>query len=982
MQNPADLPRAARPRRIGDRGRALIIIAAVVLVGLVLSARFLAGFYTEYLWFDSVGRGDVFWGQIGSKVTLFALFGLTFAALAILNLVIADRLAPSAFSANTHPVVERFHEFFGRRLRLLRFGVAIFFAILFAIPAVSRWQDWLMFRNSKSFGIADAQFGNDVGFYMFKLPFVTFVVDWLFLAVGFIALLVLATHVLSGGIVLQPPRPKVRRATKAHLAVLLALMAVLKAGDYWVTRYELTNSNRGSFTGPNYTVVNAQLPAVLLLGLIALFTAALFLSTLKTDRWRPAIVASGLWAVVALVGGVIYPAVIQSLVVNPNKKDKEATFIAHNIEATRHALGIDKVEVQQITFSTITSAQAEQQVTALQDTRLIKPDVKMQSRFRTDEGQPGTSINDLDPDRYVVEGREQQVIVGARELDLGQVGNKSWQGTHLINTHGCGLAVALAAQAQSDGKPVYRNDIVQVDKPQLYFSPTLGGYSVVKTSVTEQACQGVADAGPYDGTAGVQLNSGLRRLAFALAEFDYNLVGSSAITDDSRFVSVRNVRDRVKKVAPFLKFDNDPYPVAVDGRIVWVVDAYTTSSRYPYGQFADRAQLTANSGLDEAFNYVRNSVKATVDAYDGSVRLYAVDETDPVLQVWKSAFPDLFTPVASMPTGLADHLRYPEDLFRVQTSAYSKYRLDANDFFDRRGAWSVSLSPTAQAGSSSATQDTTATGTQNDFAGESDAGRFVPYYTMFHANGDQPATFELYRPFQPFSTTDQRKELVAYMTASSDPGSYGRLVAWELPLDALPDGPNTIGAAILTDTNVSREFTLLGQGGSQVELGDLQMIPLAKGVVWLAPLYVETDNNEQPLLRRMIAYYNGKVSIGSSIGDALGQVIPGFSLDVGDVSGTSTTEPGGEPSTDATPAELLDRAQTLFADADAALRDGNLGTYAQKIGQARALVEQALGLLEDANGTTTTTPGDTTSTTSPSTTAPTSTDSTAPSTTG
>ncbi|MFZ4721113.1 MAG: UPF0182 family protein, partial [Ilumatobacteraceae bacterium] len=961
MQNPADLPRTARPRRVSDRGRAFIIIAAVVVVGLLLSARFLAGFYTEYLWYESVDRGDVFWGEIGSKATLFVMFGVTFAVLAILNLIIADRLAPAAFSANTHPVVERFHEFFGSRLRILRFGVAGLFALMFAAPAVARWQDWLMFRNSKSFGIADAQFGNDVGFYMFKLPFVTFVLDWMFLALAFVTVLVLATHVLSGGIVLQPPRPKVRRATKAHLAVLLALLALLKAADYWVMRYELTNANRGSFTGPNYTVVNAQLPAVLLLGLIAVFTAGLYLSSLKTDKWRPAVIASALWAIVALVGGVIYPAVIQSLVVNPNKKDKEATFIAHNIEATRQALGIGDVEVQQVKFDPITTTKVENQVAALRDVRLIKPDEKMETRFRTDEGRPGSTIADLDPDRYVVDGRAQQVIVGARELDLSQVGNKSWQGTHLINTHGCGLAMALAAQIQSDGKPVYRDDVVDVTKPQLYFSPTLDGYSVVSTSVPEQPCEGFEDSKPYSGVAGVQLNSGLRRLAFALAEFDYNLVGSSAIGDQSRFVSVRNVRERAQKAAPFLSYDGDPYPVVLDGRVMWVVDAYTTSSRYPYGQFADQTQVIPGSGLDHTFNYVRNSVKAVVDAYDGTVTLYAVDDTDPVLQVWRSAFPDLFTPMAKMPAGLKEHLRYPEELFRVQTAAYSKYRLDANDFFDRRGAWSVALAATAEPGGSGVaggTLTTTATGAPNDFAGESDAARFVPYYTMFHPSGEENATFELYRPFQPFSTTDQRKELIAYMTASSDPATYGKLVAWELPASALPDGPNTIGAAMATDPQVSETITLLGQQGSAVAFGDLQMIPVAGGVVWIAPLYVESDTAGQPLLRRMVAYYDGKVAIGTDIASSLNQLFPGFDAEIGDVSGTTPdgpVDPGKPPTQDQTAQQLLDEAQQLFDQADVALRAGDLGTYADKVAQARDLVAQALALLNAANPDTSTT---------------------------
>ena len=254
VRNPSDLP-PARTRRLSDRGRVLLIIAAVVVVGLLLSARLLSGFYVDFLWHQSVGRTDVFWGVLGAKATMFAIFGVTFGVLAVLNLIIADRLAPTSFSANTHPLIERFHEFFGHRLRLLRIGLAVVFGFLFALPAVGRWQDWLMFRNSKSFGIKDAEFGNDVGFYLFKLPFVTFVLDWLFIAVAFITLLVVATHVLSGGIVVQPPRPKVRRATKAHVAVLLALLAVLKAGDYWVTRYELTTAYRGAVRGVTFTVV-------------------------------------------------------------------------------------------------------------------------------------------------------------------------------------------------------------------------------------------------------------------------------------------------------------------------------------------------------------------------------------------------------------------------------------------------------------------------------------------------------------------------------------------------------------------------------------------------------------------------------------------------------------------------------------------------------------------------------------------------------
>ncbi len=954
MRNSADLPRPSRkPSRFGDRGRALLIIAAVVIVGLLLSARFISSFYVDFLWHESVGRTDVFWGMLGAKATMFGLFAGTFIVLALLNLVIADRLAPTSFAANTHPVVERFHEFFGHRLRSLRFAVATVFGLLFAAPAISRWQDWLMFRNSKSFGLSDPHFGNDVGFYLFKLPFITFVLDWLFLAVAFITVLVVATHVLSGGIVVQPPRPKVRKATKAHVAALLGLLAILKAGDYWVTRYELTTANRGAVRGITYTVDNAQLPAVVLLALVALLTAGLYLSTIKTDRWRPAVVASALWAVVALIGGVIYPSAVQSLVVNPNQKEKEAKYIAYNIEATRHALGIDEVETREVSFGELSRSDITNNVEALKDVRLVKPDEQMVTRFQTDRGSTGQTINDLDPDRYVVDGAIRQVIVGARELDLDQVGNKSWQGTHLINTHGCGLVTSPAGQIESSGNPAYRDDIVDLDQPQLYFSPALDGYSIVGTTVRESQCPGV-EPRTYDGDKGVVLGSTLRQLAFALDQWDYNLVGSSAIGGDSQMLMIRNPRERVQELAPFLAFDGDPYPVALDGRVVWVIDGYTTSSRYPYGQTADSSQLENGAGLKFGLNYVRNSVKAVVDAYDGGVTLYVNDPSDPVLQVWRSAFPDLFTAGDEMPEGLVDHLRYPEELFRLQTAAFSKYRLDSADFFDREGAWSVALAapeqPPVRGNTTTVTTapvDTVAVEVDagaSSFPVEQKADRFVPYYAMFHPDGDEAAEFSLYRPFQPFSVKNDRREMVAYMTADSS----GRLIAYTVA-GVLPEGPNVVGANISTDQEFSATITVIGQVGSEVVYGDLQMIPIGDSLLWTRPVYVKSQAVGQPQVRLVVAYYNGEVGFGESLEIALAQLFPGLSIDLGDVVGPPVgPEDPDDPDepTDATASELLQQAEELFNEAEAALTAGDLGTYQAKIDEARALVAEALDLIE------------------------------------
>ena len=943
-----------RSRRFSDKGRIALIAVAVLVVGVLLFGRFFAGFYTDYLWFDSVGRAGVFSTVLRSKLVLFFLFGGTFVALAILNLVIADRLAPSAFSANTHPLVERFHEFFGHRLRLLRIGVAVVAGLLFAAPAVGHWQDWLMFRNQQSFGIADAQFGHDVGFYMFRLPFISFVLDWLFAALVFIILLVVATHVLSGGIIIQPPRPKVRRATKAHVAVLLAVLAVLKAGDYWIKRYELTNDTRGFVRGLLYSAAKAQLPAVMLLMLIALLVAGLFLSTLRTNSWRIPVVASALWAVIALVGGIIYPAAIQALVVNPNQRDKEAPYIVRNITATRQALGIDNIAVKQVSFSDISATALAGDITPLQNVRLLKPEA-MVGRFRTDQSQQaGLTINDLDPDRYVIDGREQQVAIAARELDLSTIANKSWQGQHLINTHGCGMVSAPAGQIK-DRRPVYRE--VSLQRPELYFSDQISGYAVVDSGVSEQVCPNYPDPGQYSGTGGIKLNSVFKRMAFALSYLDYNMIGSGAINDSSRLLSIRSVEDRAHKLAPFLSFDNDPYPVALNGRALWVIDAYTTSDRYPYGQSGDRGQLSPGSGLDHSFNYVRNSIKVTVDAYDGTVEFYIIDPVDPIAKVWQSAFPGLFKNRDEIPKGLADHFRYPEELFRVQTAAYSKYRLTPEAFFGRTGAWSVAQAPIGRpnAGPNSTTTNSIAgdgtTAAQADLATESGTERFVPYYSMLRSPGETTASFKLLRPFVPFSTDDSKRNLQAFMTASSDPKDYGTLVAYEVT--SPEDGPFTVSNTMNTESTVSQQLSLLNIEGTDVVFGDLQMVPVASGLLWIRPVYVQPSvantKESQPTIELVLVSQNNRASYGSSLGAALGRLFPGFQTDIGDVVGNTpppvdnTGNP--PPVTGKTPAQLLDDAQTLFADADKALEAHDLATYQSKVDQARALVQQALKAL-------------------------------------
>ena len=977
MRRSSDLSVDRPRRRISGRG--ILIAFGALFLFVLIFGRAIARFYVDYLWHDALGRNDVFWGVLQAKVTLFAVFFVAFAVIAGLNLFVADRAAPTHFPANVHPYVERFHELFGHRLRIVRYGIALLFALLLALPAVALWQDWLLFRNAREFGISDAQFNADVGFYVFQLPFLSFVLNWLFAALIVVLLLTAAAHILNGGVVFVSPVPVVRQATKAHLAVLLAVLAVVKAGDYWLDRYDVTNNQTGIVQGATYSVVNAQLPAIMLLILIALLTAGLYLSVVRTGSFRMPLIASALWLVVALVGGVIYPAVVQALVVNPNQQEREQPYIERNVEATREALNLTDVDVRTVSFGSLNATDVEDDIGPLENVRLLNP-AAMETRFLVDRGEvAGLTIDDLDVDRYVLEdsrdGKPEEVLLAARELQLSGVTNKSWQGLHLINTRGCGLVLAPTGRVLESQRPDYRT--VELERPELYFSPILTGYAIANTSSTEREC---SEPHQYEGTMGVEMSSFTRRAAFALAFLDYNVLGFGGIQDDSQMLWVRGINDRLSKLAPFLSYDADPYPVAVDGRAVWVTDAYTTTSRYPYGQRIGDVQRSPQSGLDDNDNYVRNSVKAVVDAYTGDVTFYVVDEQDPILRSWRGAFPDLFTPLSEMPEDLIDNLRYPEDLFRIQTDVYSKYRIAPDLFFQRVGAWSVAQAPGTEpsqtvVATTSGSADATQTAAQSTFADESNAGRFIPYYTMFNtATPGQQAEedFVILRPFVPFSTNDERTELQAYMTASSSPESYGKLTTYIVDeVDGrLPDGPLRVAGNAESTEAISRRISLdnVGDGGTQVRFGDLQLIPVADGLIYVRPYYVSVPQNSADVssvteYRAVIVSYNDRSVLEATVSEALAALFTGFESDVGDAideptepgnggddgQDPSDSDPDPDPDPGATgddPVALLEQADEAFLEADAALEAGDLGLYQEKVDEARNLIADAFALLE------------------------------------
>ena len=941
-------------------------IVLAVIFGLFLSAKSLSAFYINVLWFDSLNRTDLYWGILRSKAELGLLFSLVLALAFWVNIFISDRLAPATLPNTPQDLaIGRVRDITSKRKGLVRLVVSVVFGLMIGLPMSSHWEEWVLFRNHQSFSIDDAQFNTDVGFYMFRLPFLESVVSWAFGALIMVVLITLVSHFLNGSIRPQDKINKMSAQSKVHISVLLAAAALLRAANYWLSRYNLTRSSRSVVEGALYTDINAQLPAINLMILVSVAVAILLLWNIRQKGWRLPALAVGLWVVVAIVAGAVYPAIVQRFVVQPSVSTRELPFISRNIEATKAAMGLSNVERVPTTSGTATAADIDANDIALRDIRQLDP-AQMRDRFKLDQGLTSFySVVDLDVDRYLVDGRVQQLLVASRELNPAGIPNRTWVARHLIYTHGCGIVAAPASVITADGRPNYID--LKVTKPQLYFGDGLDGYALVDTDQAEQACPNTK-ASQYDADSGIKISGGLRKVAMAVNFGEYNLFGSNLITDKSRMLLVRDVRDRVSKIAPFLQYDSDPYPVVVKGEVSWVIDAFTTSTRYPYAQSANIDQISFGSGLNRSFNYVRNSVKAVVNAYSGDVTFYIVDSVDPIAKAWQAAFPKLFRPISEVDPELSAHFRYPEDLFRVQSNIYGKYQFDdATLFFNRDAAWSVAQAP-PNAPESSSGVGIAATGLDAvDSATVLDANvlRFSPYYTIFHAPGavDKKGTFAMLRPFVPFSSDDSRKELRSIMVVSSDPATYGKITVFDLATP-LPPGPATIAAEFESEPAISATITPLDQRGSRVTYGDLQIVPVGKSFMYVRPMYVLPDGADakQVFVRKILAWYNNKSVIGNSVTAVVAQLFPGYTGDLGDRVGgsstvtTTTVAPstgGSSPGTTvpatstSTPKELLAQADALFIQADAALASSppDFSTYQEKLAQARELVRRALATL-------------------------------------
>ncbi len=975
MRVPSDTPAPGRRRSAAARsnkGRIALIVVVGLVVLLFLSSQAIARFYTDYLWFDSLGRVDVFRGVLLNQILLAVVFTVAAAVLLVVNLAIADRLAPrERGSGPEEQLIARYRSLMRKRRWVLWLVVGIVFGVLAGVPVSSRWQEWLLFRNAVDFGVDDAQFGVDVGFYVFRLPFLSFVVDWLF-AVTVVALLITTvSHYLNGGIRLQTGGRRVTAQVKLHLSVLLALLALLKAAAYWLDHYRLTTSQRGAVDGAAYTDVNAQLPATYLLILISILAAVLLIINVWQRGWRLPVIAVGLWAVVAAVAGTAYPSVLQRLYVEGRRSELERPYVQRNIEATRLAYGIDaSTGLTRDAFAAgqVSADEVRSSTAGLAATRLLDPDRVIDTFRNTQTRERFYQFNSLDLDRYVIDGKLTPVVIGARELRVeGQ--ESGWENRHLAYTAGYGVAIAPANRIGSDGRPAVLDPGAggpKLDQPMIYFGENLPSYAIVGTRRAEgEKTLDTTQVVRYEGAGGVRLDSPVKRAAFALRFGEWNIFASGLITDTSRILHERDVRDRARTLAPFLAFDSNPYPVVVGGRVQWVIDAYTTTDRYPYAQQADTSDQPDRSDLRRPFNYVRNSVKAVVDAYEGSVAFYVSDPADPLVRAYQRAFPELFTPLTQAPAELTAHFRYPADLFHVQTTMWGRYHVDDPvRFLDGNLTWNpAQLVPFSQDGDRQAAATPAVTGGSILSSGR--RPRTAPSWAVMQLPGPEAPEFVIWRSFELRDPNDARKELKAVMVASLDEAMRPRLRVLEMP-DPSPDGPAIVDSDIRK--TFAQELSLLDQRGSRVEFGALQAVPVGDGLVWVRPWFVRAEGGTQVPELQYVTVTVGKSSKrGRTLEEALQQAFaidPGFTTVVaspggsgggaGGGGGTVTPTPTPTPTTATTvpspattmaPAgsveELLAQADRLFQEAQRAYQQGDLTGWKQKLEAAYERAAQA-----------------------------------------
>ena len=896
--------------RSPHRTRTLAIgIAVVLILGIPLLSA-LATLCTDYLWYVDVGQRGVFLTTLTSEILTGLAFGLAAFVVVYVNLRVARKMSPrvvlTSIGSSRYPQFEDFvtqmRDAIGPVLDKIALWGSLILAATIGLSMSGHWDTLRLALSGTKFGETDPQFGLDVGFFVFQLPALRTISDWLTLLLVITLILTALVHLLDGAIKPWARLKGFAPHVKAHLSMLLGLIVASKAFDYYLAIYELSYSQRGQVTGASYTDINAQLPALRILIAIAIISAVILIVNIRFKGWRLPAIALGVWIGAWVLVGGLYPALVQQFRVSPNEIAYEVPYIARNIAGTRAAFDLADVETRAFPAEeTLTASDVLANQATLENVRLWDPSIAVQTYRQLQVIRTYYSFVDVDVDRYEIEGRQRQVLVSAREMDVTQLPDtaQTWVNQHLIYTHGYGLVVSPSNEADARGLPNFVvQDIpptsvagLEITQAGIYFGEATEDYVIVNSDIPEfdyPVGEGRVES-VYTGTEGVAVSSFLRRTAFALRFSAPQILFSEYINSESRVLFNRDIAARVGAIAPFLTLDSDPYPAIVDGNIVWIIDAYTISAAYPYSEYFD------------GINYARNSVKVTVDAYDGTTTLWGVDPEDPVLQAWQTIFPELIASASGVPDAVRAHFRYPEDLFSLQAEVYKTYHMtDPQDFYNKEDAWEI--------------------------PGERENVGMDPFYVLMQLPGEDAEDFQMIQPFTPRN----RDNMIGWMAVKSDPLDYGTRVVYEFPKQRVILGPKQVEARINQDDVIAPQLTLWSQRGSSVIFGNMLVIPLDESIVYIQPLYLQAEQTAIPELVRVIVVYADKVEMADDLSAALLAVFGEQAPDDG--------EPG-EPGANADVARALE----LYEAAIAAQRAGDWAAYGKAIDELGAVLEQLTG---------------------------------------
>ncbi len=915
-------------------GIAAVVVVVLIVLGLLGGA---VNLITDVMWYDALERRDVLTTRLFAQIGLFAIGFFAMLALVLLSVWLAGRIAPQApvrqLGGIEIPDASRF-------IGLVLVGIAVLLALGSGAAWSGAWETVLLFANGEPWGVTDPTLGRDIGFYIFDLPFWRFLLGWAtttLIVIGVLTVATYAARALRWQFRLSAP-------VRAHLSVIGALLLLVIAGGYQLDIAELAYSTRGwdgNVQAALYTDMNAQVPAYVILTFVALASALLLLlNTWFRTLWLLG-VAAGAWFLLSILVGTVYPAFVQTVQVEPNELEVERPYIRNHLEATRAAFDLDAIETRQFTGEQDLSRevfegdQATIDNLRLWDYRPLLTTFGQQQILRR-----YYTFTDVDIDRYQVSDEQRQIMLSARELDIELFGEElTWTNERLVYTHGYGITAVPVDAVTAQGTPDYlvsginREPQLPIGQPRIYFGEETDSWVV--TGTTTREFDYPVDTGTdsedaftvWEGTTGVDIGNFINRALFALRFGDFNLLISGQLTDESQILFRRDIQERVREIAPFLSFDHDPYLVSADERLLWVWDAYTLSARYPNAQ-----PLGGDSPFAGA-NYMRNSVKVVVDAYNGTVRFFLADPDEPIIAAYARIFPDLFEPLDAMPEELRAHLRYPEDLFVAQNQAFRRYHLPATDngagtFYNQDDRWAIPADPTV--------------------AGEQP---MEPYYVIMRIPGEDEAEFVLIQPM----VAEGRPNMIAWVAARMDPDVYGERIAFQFPTGTTTQGPAQIEGRIRADDAISEQFTLWSNAGSRVVQGNLLVLPIGEdALIYVEPVFLQAEGAPFPEFVRVIMADQRRIAFAETVEEGLAQLLGEAEPPPPEEPEPTEPEEPGEsaaPSPDETPgelpsdvADLVAEATRLYAEAQEALSDGDLGTYQERIDE----LEAVLDALEDA----------------------------------